>query len=230
MESVHTSEHRFAVSAKTGEVSAILRRGEGSQALLVLAHGAGAGMRHPFLEDLSHRLASRGLATFRYQFPYTEAGRRRPDRAPILVATVRAAVARATSLEPDLPLFAGGKSMGGRMSSLAFSEAPLEGVNGLVFFGFPLHPAGNPSTERAEHLSRASVPMLFLQGTRDRLADLELLQPICSRLGPRARLHVLEGGDHSFAVLKRSARTRDDMLEELAQTTASWTTEILQRG
>jgi predicted alpha/beta-hydrolase family hydrolase len=226
MESVSTSEHRFTVSQKAGEVSAILRRGASSHALLVLAHGAGAGMRHPFLDDLSHRLAGRGLATFRYQFPYTEAGRRRPDRAPLLVTTVRAAVARAASLQPDLPLFAGGKSMGGRMSSLAFSEAPLDGVNGLVFFGFPLHPAGNPSTERAQHLSRVSVPMLFLQGTRDRLADLELLRPICSRLGPRARLHVLEGGDHSFAVLKRSGRTRDDILEELAKTAASWTKEV----
>jgi predicted alpha/beta-hydrolase family hydrolase len=189
--SVRTSEHRFAVSAKTGEVSAVLRRGEDSHALLVLAHGAGAGMRHPFLEDLSHRLAARGLATVRYQFPYAEAGRRRPDRAPALLATVRAAIGTAASLEPDLPLFAGGKSMGGRMSSLAASEAPLDRVNGLVFFGFPLHPPGKLSTERAQHLFQVSVPMLFLQGTRDRLADLELLRPICSRLGPRAQLHVL---------------------------------------
>jgi predicted alpha/beta-hydrolase family hydrolase len=187
-------------------------------------------MRHPFLEDLAHRLSARGLATFRYQFPYTEAGRRRPDRAPVLLHTVRAAVATAASLEPDLPLFAGGKSMGGRMSSLAVSETPLDGMNGLVFFGFPLHPAGNPTTERAHHLSRVSVPMLFLQGTRARLADLDLLLTICSRLGDRARLHVLEGGDHSFAVLKRSARNRDDVLEELAETTAGWTKEILRKG
>jgi hypothetical protein len=193
---------------------------------VVLGHGAGAGMRHPFMDRAADALAARGLATLRYQFPYMEAGRRRPDPHPILVATVRAAVARAAG--EGLPLLAGGKSMGGRMTSRAAAEEALPGVRGLVFLGFPLHPAGRPGTERAEHLSGVDVPMLFLQGTRDRLADLDLLQPVCRELGSRATLHVVEGADHSFGVLVRSGRSADEVMAELADAVAAWAREHLE--
>lgn len=209
-------------SGAGGEVSALLERPAGARWLLVLGHGAGAGMRHRFLEALAGRLADQGIATFRYQFPYMEAGSGRPDRPPVLTAAVRAAVAAAAAAAPDLPLLAGGKSMGGRMTSTAAAEAPLPGVRGLVFFGFPLHAAGKPDTGRGAHLSRVGVPMLFLQGTRDALADLDLLRPVLEPLGERATLHVVDGADHSFAVLKRSGRTGDEVLDELAGTTAEW--------
>ena len=163
----------FVATAGKGRVSALLSRPGSARWLLVFGHGAGAGMRHRFMQDMSARLAAAGLATLRYQFPYMEAGSRRPDARPILLATVRAAVDAARAAVPELPLLAGGKSMGGRMTSLAAAAAPLPGVRGLVFFGFPLHPAGRPSTERAEHLERVQLPMLFLQGERDRLAELE---------------------------------------------------------
>jgi predicted alpha/beta-hydrolase family hydrolase len=155
-----------------------------------------------------------------------EAGTRRPDPQPILLATVRSAVAFALEQTPRLPLMAGGKSMGGRMTSMAAAEQPLEGVRGIVFLGFPLHPAGRPSTERAQHLSDVTVPMLFLAGTRDKLAGLDLLRPVCDGLGVRARLHVVEGADHSFAVLKRSGRTDDEVLGELAATTRAWVAQV----
>src|SRR6266545_1009861 len=169
--------------SRSSEVSALLVRPPDAHCLYLLAHGAGAGMRHDFLEEMSARLAGRGVATLRYQFPYTEAGRKRPDRPAELERTVRAAAAEAARRAPDLPLIAGGKSMGGRMTSQAQAAGPLPGVRGLVFLGFPLHPAGQPSTARAEHLARVAVPMLFLQGTRDDLADLELLVPILRPLG-----------------------------------------------
>ena len=217
---------RFEASRSSGEVSAVLRRPDDARWLLLLAHGAGAGMRHPFLERTAAELAERSVATLRYQFPYMEAGRRRPDFHPKLLATVRSAVAVARRVEPDLPLLAGGKSMGGRMTSLAASAEPLPGVAGLVFLGFPLHPAGKPGVERAEHLAGVGVPMLFVQGTRDALADLDLLRPVCADLGELARLHVVDGGDHSFKVLKRSGRTDDEVMIELAEAVRGFCEEV----
>ena len=175
------------------------------------------------MNTLSHRLAQRGVATFRYQFPYVEHGKARPDPQPVLLATVRAAVAAAQVERPDLALLAGGKSMGGRMTTLAAAEAPLEHVHGIVLVGFPLHAVGMaPDTSRARHLSDVTVPMLFLQGTRDSLANLDLMRGVCANLGERATLHVVEGGDHSFHVLKRAGRTDDAALDELADTTTTW--------
>lgn len=217
-----STELRFEVGGGAGEVSALLERPADARSLLVLAHGAGAGMRHRFLGAITARLAARGMATFRYQFPYLEAGGRRPDRPPRLVATVRAAVAAAAEAAPGLPLLAGGKSMGGRMTSTAASGEALPGVRGLVFFGFPLHPPGRPGTGRGDHLAAVEVPMLFLQGTRDPLADLDLLRPVLRPLGDRATLHVVEGADHSFGVLKRSGRTGDEVLDELADATVAF--------
>jgi len=179
-------------------------------------------MRHPFMESVSERLALRGLATFRYQFPYMEAGRRAPNRAPVLVNTVRSAVTEAASVAPDLPLIAGGKSMGGRMTSTAAASGGLPGVRGLAFFGFPLHAPGRESSERGAHLVDVSLPMLFLQGTRDKLADLTLLEPLLATVTPAPTLSVVEGADHSFHVLKRSGRTDDEALDELCDTFADW--------
>ena len=204
------------------EVSALLLRPKNPCWLLVLAHGAGAGMTHPFMENLSNELSAAGFATFRYQFPYMEQHRRAPDPPSILAATVAAAVHAAKEAAPGLPLLAGGKSMGGRMTSQAAAQYPLDGVKGLVFFGFPLHPPDRPGTKRAEHLAKVTIPMLFLQGTRDTFADLNLLRPICAKLGERATLHIIESADHSFHVLKSSKRTDADILRELAETTASW--------
>jgi predicted alpha/beta-hydrolase family hydrolase len=215
------SDLRFAVE-NAGEVSALFVRPPQAQWLLVLAHGAGAGMRHPFLETLARELATAGVATFRYQFPYMEQRRRVPDTPALLTATVKAAVRAAAESAPGLPLLGGGKSMGGRMTSQAAAEQPLEGVRGLVFFGFPLHPPGRPGTKRADHLTRVSVPMLFLQGTRDQFADLNVLRPICTQLGSRATLHAIETADHSFHMLKGSGKTDADVLRELARTAASW--------
>lgn len=205
-----------------GMVSALLLRPARPSALYVLAHGAGAGMRHAFMENVAGRLAARGIATLRYQFPYTEQGKRRIDPEPTLLATVRAAVAAGREEAGGLPVLAGGKSMGGRMTSRAAAAEPLEGVAGLVFLGFPLHPAGKPATTRADHLEKVSLPMLFLQGTRDELADLTLLRPVVARLGPRATLRVVEHADHMFHVLKRSGRTEDEVLDELVTTIDTW--------
>lgn len=217
-----TRQLRFVATRSRGEVSALLTRPAGARALLVLGHGAGAGMRHVFMESIAALLAERGVATLRYQFPYTEAGRRRPDPPPFLAATVRSAAAAAVEAAPDLPLFAGGKSMGGRMTSTAAAKEPLAAVRGLVFFGFPLHPAGKPGTERADHLDAVDVPMLFLQGERDKLAELELLVPVVERLGANATLHVETGADHGFHVLKRSGRTDADVLAAIADRAAAW--------
>ena len=212
---------RFGVE-DGGEVSALLCRPANARWLLVLAHGAGAGMSHPFMEKLAAELAGVGVATLRYQFPYMEQRRRVPDAPAVLTATVVAAARRAAEVAPGLPLLAGGKSMGGRMTSQAPARHPLDGVRGLVFFGFPLHPPKQPGTKRAEHLAKVTVPMLFLQGTRDELADLKLLRPVCAKLGARATLHVIETADHSFHVLKRSGRSDAEVLRELAETTVSW--------
>src|SRR6266481_6260500 len=216
---------RFAVEG-AGDVSGILMRPADARWLLVLAHGAGAGMTHPFLEKLAGELAEARVATLRYQFPYMEERRHVPDRAPVAAATVAAAVRVAAKASPDLILLAGGKSFGGRMSSQAASQGLLEGVRGLVFFGFPLHPPNKPGTKRAEHLSKVQIPMLFLQGTRDTLADLKLMKPLCSSLGSRAELHVIETADHSFHVLKSTGRTDAEVLRELAETTISWANGI----
>ena len=226
-ESAKTSARELRVAVEhAGEVSAVLLRPPKAQTLLVLAHGAGAGMRHPFLETLAQELAAVKVATLRYQFPYMEHRRKVPDVPNVLTATVRAAARAAAEQAPDLSLFAGGKSMGGRMTSQAAAQQPLENVRGLAFVGFPLHPPGRPGTERAEHLARVSVPMLFLQGTRDQFADLALLRPACSKLGPRAGLHVIEGADHSFHVLKSSGTTDAKVMTELARTIASWAKTI----
>lgn len=216
---------RFAVEG-AGEVSAIFTRPSKAHWLLVLAHGAGAGMTHPFLQMLAGELAAAGIATFRYQFPYMEQRRRVPDSPAVLTAAVAAAVRTATKAAPGLPVLAGGKSMGGRMTSQAAAQRLLDGVRGLVFFGFPLHPPKRPGTKRADHLTSVEVPMLFLQGTRDPLADLSLLRPITAKLGPRATLHIIDTADHSFHVLESSGRTDADVLLELAQTTAAWAAKL----
>jgi len=213
---------QLVVSDQIGSVSAIMVRPPDAWLLYVLAHGAGAGMRHRFLESVSGALAERGVATLRYQFPYLEAGRKRPDYPAVLQATVRAAVAKAVDLEPELPIIAGGKSLGGRMTSGAAAAAALVGVRGLVFLGFPLHPPGQPGTSRADHLDRVDVPMLFLQGTRDSFARLDLITDVCEGLEPNATLHLVEGGDHSFAVPKRSGSTPLQVLGELVDTTVEW--------
>jgi predicted alpha/beta-hydrolase family hydrolase len=211
------------VSERIGTVSGLLVRPPDAWALYVLAHGAGAGMRHRFMEEVATALAGQGIATLRYQFPYVEAGGRRPDPPTVLEATVRAAVSTAHEAAAGLRLIAGGKSMGGRMTSNAMAREPMAGVSGLVFLGFPLHPAKQPAATRAEHLNAVASPMLFLQGTRDDLADLGLITSVCGRLGPRATLHVVEGADHSFAVLKRSGRTGKEVMEELVASIADWT-------
>jgi uncharacterized protein len=218
-------ELRFPVEG-AGEVSALLVNPKNARWLLVLAHGAGAGITHSFMENLSGELAAVGVATFRYQFPYMEQRRHIPDSPAVLTLTVAAAVQAASQSAPGLPLLAGGKSMGGRMTSQAAAQHPLDGVRGLVFFGFPLHPPNRPGTKRADHLEKAPQPMLFLQGTRDTFANLKLLCPICAKLAPRATLHIIDSADHSFHVLKSSKRTDTEVLRELAETTASWADQI----
>ena len=205
-------------------VSALLLRPDEPRACLVLAHGAGAGMHHSFMADLARELGARGIATLRYQFPYMEQGSKRPDSPAVAHQAVRAAVAEAHRRLPGVPLFAGGKSFGGRMTSQAQSGQAMEGVTGLVFVGFPLHPAGQPSTQRAEHLERVGVPMLFLQGTRDTLADLALIKGVVEQLTPRATLHIEEGADHSFHVLARSGRRDAEVMEAIADSAAAWMT------
>jgi predicted alpha/beta-hydrolase family hydrolase len=212
-----------------GKVSALLWQSAKARRLLVLAHGAGAGMSHPFMEMLAAELAGAGVATLRYQFPYMEERRRVPDAPAVLIATVAAAVRAAAEAAPGLPLLAGGKSMGGRMTSQAAAQYPLDGVQGLVFFGFPLHPPNRPGTNRADHLAKVAMPMLFLQGTRDTLADLNLFRPVCTKLGSRATLHVVDTADHSFHVLKKSGRTDAEVLRELAEKTASWADGIEEK-
>jgi predicted alpha/beta-hydrolase family hydrolase len=208
------------------DVSAVLSRPPGAGCLLVLAHGAGVGMRHSSMETVSQALVGEGIATLRYQFPYMEAGGGRTDPQPLAVETVREAVRTASRVAPDLPLFAGGRSFGGRMTSHAAIEGGLPEVLGLVFFAFPLHPGNRPGISRAEHLPHVPIPMLFLQGTRDELADLELLRPVVEKLGERATLHVLEDADHSFHVLKRSGRTNPEVLGEAVKAVKCWTARI----
>ena len=206
----------------THRVSGLLQTPPEARACYVMAHGAGAGMAHPFMEAMANALAGRGIATLRYQFPYMEQGSKRPDTPKLAQATVRAAVAEASRLVPELALFAGGKSFGGRMTSQAQSASPLPGVRGLVFLGFPLHPAGRPSDERGAHLFAAQIPMLFMQGTRDQLADLRLLQTLVGKLGARATLKLFQDADHSFHVPARTGRKDAEIMAEMSEVLADW--------
>jgi uncharacterized protein len=203
-------------------VSALLLRPPQPRVCYVFAHGAGAGMTHPSMEVIAAGLGERGIATLRYQFPYMEKASRRPDPPAIAHAAVRAAVAEAARRCAGLPLVAGGKSFGGRMTSQAQAKAPLAGVRGLAFFGFPLHPAGKPSNDRAKHLADVQIPMLFLQGTRDALAELKLLKPVVKSLGPRAALHLVKDADHSFHVPARSGRNDREVMTEVLDAFAAW--------
>lgn len=209
---------------EVGDVACLTLVPPDPSAVLVLAHGAGAGMTHPFMQDLATALASRGVATVRYQFPYLDRGGRRPDPPPVLMATVEAAVEAAARRFVQTPVFAGGKSMGGRMSSQASARGlPIQG---LVFFGFPLHPAGQPGTSRAAHLHRVSIPMLFLQGERDRLADLALLMPVIHELGALGTLEVIADADHGFHVPKRSGQTDAEVIALLGERAAGWMARV----
>jgi predicted alpha/beta-hydrolase family hydrolase len=214
------TELKFLATPEKGEVSALLMRPEGASHLLVLGHGASTNMRHATLQTIAEHMAEAGIATFRYNFPYMERGGGR-DPNNVCVATVRSAVATAHRKASDLPLLAGGHSFGGRMTSTAASEAPLEHVRGLVFFSFPLHQPGKPDTKRAEHLAAVSVPMLFLSGTRDDLAHLDLLQPVCKKLR-LATLHLLDTADHGFRTLKRSRKSEEDVFSEMARVLKEW--------
>lgn len=212
--------------AGKAKVSGLLQLPTGARAVYVLAHGAGAGMKHPFMAAIATELETQGIGTLRYQFPYMESGSKRPDPPALCHATVRAAVAEAARLSRGVRLIAGGKSFGGRMTSQAQAAAPLAGVAGLAFLGFPLHPPNKPSIERAEHLEKVQIPMLFLQGTRDELADLSLLEPVTQKLGERATLKRIEGADHSFHVLARSGRKDAEVMKELVQAIAAWTDSL----
>ncbi|EJN14518.1 alpha/beta hydrolase superfamily enzyme, predicted hydrolase [Bradyrhizobium sp. YR681] len=218
---VETRELKLDIG-RIGTVSAILTRPHNARACYVLAHGAGAGMKHASMDKIAEGLADRGIATLRFNFPYMEKKQGRPDQPAVAHAAIRAAVKEAARLCPGLKLVAGGKSFGGRMTSQAQSKTPLPDVKGLAFLGFPLHADKKPSTERAEHLAQVNIPMLFLQGTRDGLADLGLLKPVIAALGPKATLHEVAGGDHSFAVLKKSGRTNDEALTEVLDTLTAW--------
>ena len=216
------------VEGSSVQVSGLVLRPRDADALYVLAHGAGAGMHHPFLQSIAERLGELGIGTLRYQFPYMEEGRRYPNPAPLLEKTVRSAVVAASDIVPGIPLVAGGKSLGGRMTSRAASEAPLPGVHGLVFLGFPLHAPGKPGVDRADHLARVTHPMLFLQGSRDAFAQQDLIESVVGGLGARGQLHFIEGGDHSFNVLKRSGRDPAEVLDELSVALAEWAARLIE--
>jgi hypothetical protein len=217
-----------ALEIPVGEcrVSGLLLRPDGAKALYVFAHGAGAGMTHTAMESCAQGLATRGIATLRFQFPYMEKGSKRPDPPRIAHAAVRAAVAEAARVAPDLPLFAGGRSFGGRMTSQAQAIEPLPGVRGLAFLGFPLHPAGKPGIERAEHLGKVQIPMLFVSGDHDALAELDLLRPVIHGLGPRAALHLVLHADHSLKVPAKSGRTPAEAEAEALDAIADWMLEL----
>jgi uncharacterized protein len=213
----------------THRVSGLLQTPPEARACYVMAHGAGAGMAHPFMQAMANVLAGHGIATLRYQFPYMEQGSKRPDAPKLAQAAVRAAVAEASRLLPELALFAGGKSFGGRMTSQAQAASPLPGVRGLVFLGFPLHPAGRPSDERGEHLFAVRIPMLFMQGTRDQLADLRLLQTLVGKLGARATLKLFQDADHSFHVPARTGRKDSEIKAEMSAAFADWIETAIPR-
>ena len=214
-------ESKFIATPEKGEVSSILIHPDGAKWLLVLGHGAGTTMRHSTLQTIAERLADIGIATFRYQFPYMERGGGGRESQAVALATVRSAVAAAHEAADDVSILVGGHSYSGRMSSLTAAEAPIEHVRGLVFFAFPLHPSGREGTERAEHLDDVTVPMLFLSGTRDKLAVLDLLEPVCENLGEKATLHLLDTADHGFKVLKRR-KTEEDIFVEMARVLSEW--------
>lgn len=214
-------ERKFLATPEKGEVSALLIRPSDASHLLVLGHGASTNMRHTTLQTIAERMADTGIATLRYNFPYMERGGGR-DSQEVCTATVRSAVAEARTAAPGLPLLAGGHSFGGRMTSTAAAQSPLDGVHGLVLFAFPLHPAGQPDTKRAQHLSAVTIPMLFLSGPRDALAHLDLLQPVCEKLGGRAKLHLLDTADHGFRTLKRSRQSSEDVFTEMARVVRQW--------
>ncbi len=216
-----TTELKFLATPEKGGVSALLMRPEGATHLLVLGHGASSNMRTPLLATIAENLAEQGIATFRYNFPYSEKGGGRNSQTTC-TETIRSAIKAAIEAAPDLPVLAGGHSFSGRMTSTAASEAPLDGVKGLVFFSFPLHPAGAPATKRADHLSAVTVPMLFLSGTRDALAELDLLEPVVKNLGERATLHLLDTADHSFKILKRTRQSDEDVFAEMARVLREW--------
>ncbi|HEX3100384.1 MAG TPA: alpha/beta family hydrolase [Pyrinomonadaceae bacterium] len=222
---VETSELKFTATPEKGLVSALLLRPEGATHLLVLGHGASSNMRTPMLQTIAEHLAEQRIATLRYNFPYSEKGGGRNSVATC-TATIRSAVAAAYEAAPDLPILAGGHSFSGRMTSTSASELPLENVKGLVFFSFPLHPAGEPAIKRADHLANVTVPMLFLSGTRDALAELDLLRPVVENLGKLATLHLLDTADHSFKILKRTRTSGEDVFVEIARTVREWATEL----
>jgi hypothetical protein len=223
--SYEVSEAKFVATPEKGEVSALLLRPDNATHLLVLGHGAGSNMRSPMLGKIAGALADVGIATFRYNFPYSEHGRGR-DPNPVCAATTRSAAAAAQKAASDLILLAGGHSFGGRMTSTAASQAPLEGVRGLVFFSFPLHPPGKPGTERAEHLFDINVPMLFITGTRDEFATGDLLPQVVKKLGKRATLHFVDTADHGFKVLKRSRESKEDVFAEVARVVKEWAADL----
>jgi predicted alpha/beta-hydrolase family hydrolase len=223
--SYDVSETKFVTTPEKGEVSALLMRPESATHLLVLAHGAGSNMRSPMLAKIGESLADVGIATFRYNFPYSEHGRGR-DPNPVCAVTARVACDAAKKAAPDLLSLAGGHSFGGRMTSTAASQSPLAGVRGLVFFSFPLHPPGKPGTERAEHLFDVSVPMLFLTGTRDEFATGDLLPQVVKKLGERAKLHLVDTADHGFKVLKRSRESKEDVFAEIARVVKEWAADL----
>jgi len=222
-----TSTQQLTIeTGSAGSVSALLSKSAHARACFVFAHGAGAGMNHPFMATVAAGLGARGIATLRYQFPYMEKGSKRPDPPAVAHAAVRAVVAETARCCPGLPLIAGGKSFGGRMTSRAQAASPLDGVHGLAFFGFPLHPAGKPSSDRAKHLADIKIPMLFLQGSRDSLAELGLLEPVVKSLKRRATLHIVKDADHSFHVPARSGRNDGEVMNEILDTFANWAGRI----
>ena len=216
---------KFLATPEKGEVSSLLMRPVGASHVLVLGHGASSNMRNPMLQTISEHLADQKIATFRYNFPYSEKGGGRNSQATC-TATIRSAVAAAREAAPDLPILAGGHSFSGRMTSTAASESPIENVKGLVFFSFPLHPAGEPATKRADHLSDVAVPMLFLSGTRDALAELDLLRPVVKNFGKLATLHLLETADHGFKILKRTRKSEEDVFAEMARVVREWASAL----
>jgi uncharacterized protein len=220
-----TREMKFLATPEKGEVSALLIRPENATHLLVLGHGASTDMRHATLQSIAERLAEVGIATFRYNFPYSENGKGRDGQA-VCTETIRSAVAAAQKAAPDLPLLAGGHSFGGRMTSTAASESPIEGLDGLVFFSFPLHLAGKPDTKRADHLDTVTVPMFFLSGTRDELADIGMLRSDCKKLGSRATLHTLDTADHGYKVLKKTRSSDEDVFAEMGRVVRDWAAKL----
>ncbi|MCB0724809.1 MAG: dienelactone hydrolase family protein [Ignavibacteriae bacterium] len=213
---------KVKVSKEIGSVSALLYTPAKPTAILVFAHGAGAGIKNRFMETVSNTLGDLGIATLRFNFPYMEAGKKVPDRKPVATAAVAAAVEKAHELYPKLPVFAGGKSFGGRMTSTAASEDMLSNIKGIVFFGFPLHAPGRPSSDRAEHLFSVKVPMLFLQGTRDALASFDLIKPLCKKLGKKATLYTVDGADHSFHVPKDNKLTDSEVIKLICDEIKTW--------